>query len=195
MRIIGGTAAGRILKAPKGLAVRPMPDLVRQAVFNSLGARVAGARVLDLFAGTAALGLECLSRGAGFVLSVERSAKHVAFIRANRQAAGLPREGHQVRAQDVFTALAQLAAAGETFDLVLADPPFGPKNLTHRSASAAQRLLDDPHLPALLRGEGLFVLGHARRDTLELVPPWEEVKALKHGDSVVRFLRAGWQPA
>src|ERR1017187_8039324 len=64
MRITGGKAARRILKVPKGLAVRPTPDLVKQAVFNSLGGRVVGARVLELFAGTGALSLECLSRGA-----------------------------------------------------------------------------------------------------------------------------------
>ena len=64
MRIIGGRAGGAILRAPKGLEVRPTPDLVRQAVFNSLGPRVVGARVLELFAGTGALSLECLSRGA-----------------------------------------------------------------------------------------------------------------------------------
>ena len=64
MRITGGHAARRILKAPKGLDVRPTPDLVKQAIFNSLGERVNGARVLELFAGTGALSLECLSRGA-----------------------------------------------------------------------------------------------------------------------------------
>src|SRR6516225_1668232 len=64
MRITGGKAARRILKVPKGLDVRPTPDLVKQAVFNSLGARVQGARVLELFAGTGSLSLECLSRGA-----------------------------------------------------------------------------------------------------------------------------------
>ena len=64
MRITGGNAARRILKVPKGLDVRPTPDLVKQAVFNSLGARVEGAKVLELFAGSGALSLECLSRGA-----------------------------------------------------------------------------------------------------------------------------------
>ena len=64
MRIVGGMAGGRLLGVPKGLAVRPTPDLVKQAVFNSLGDRVAGAQALELFAGSGALGLECLSRGA-----------------------------------------------------------------------------------------------------------------------------------
>lgn len=189
MRIIGGTAAGRILKVPKGLDLRPTPDLVRQAVFNRLGQRVVGARVLDLFAGTAALGLECLSRGAAFVVSVEKSAKHAGFIHQNRELAGLPRECHQVRVQDVFVMLAQLAGVGERFDLVFADPPYGEKNLARRSTSFAQRLLDDPHLLALLNPAGLFVLGHARRDTLDLPAGWEEVRTLKHGDSWMRFLR------
>jgi 16S rRNA (guanine966-N2)-methyltransferase len=190
MRIIGGIAAGRILRAPKGLEVRPTPDLVRQAIFNSLGVRVGGARVLDLFAGTAALGLECLSRGAAFVLSIEKSAKHAGFIRQNLEVAALPKERHQVRVHDVFGMLAQLAAAGERFDLVFADPPYGEKNLARRSTSLAQRLLDDAHLPALLSAQGLFILGHARRDTLDPPPVWEEVKALKHGDSIMRFLKA-----
>ncbi len=143
MRIIGGTAGGRLLKAPKGYAVRPTPDLVRQAVFNSLGARVSGARVLELFAGTGALSLECLSRGAV-----------------------VPRQ----------------------FDLILADPPYGEKNVSHRSTSFAQRLLDDAHLPSLLAPGGLFVLGHTKRDTLERPGNWEEIKILKHGDTVIRFL-------
>ena len=83
MRITGGNAARRILKVPKGLDVRPTPDLVKQAVFNSLGARVVGARVLELFAGTGALSLECLSRGAASAFCIEKSHRHAEFIRDN----------------------------------------------------------------------------------------------------------------
>ena len=90
MRIIGGSAAGTILKAPKGFEVRPTPDLVRQAVFNSLGPRVAGAAVLELFAGTGALSLECLSRGAARAVCVEKSSRHAQFIRRNLALARLP---------------------------------------------------------------------------------------------------------
>src|SRR2546427_12798569 len=89
MRIIGGTAGGRLLKVPKGYDVRPTPDLVKQAVFNSLGARVAGARVLELFAGTGALSLECLSRGAVSALCGERSARHVEGLREKVRKAGV----------------------------------------------------------------------------------------------------------
>ena len=188
MRITGGKAARRILRAPIGLAVRPTPDLVKQAVFNSLGGRVVGARVLELFAGTGALSLECLSRGAACTVCVEKSCRHADVLRQNFQDAGFPAEVLQTRVQDVFSALAQLAAAGEKFDLVLADPPYGEKNVGRRSTSLAQQLLDDKHLPALLSPGGVFILGHTKRDTLELPPPWHERKLLKHGDSMMRFL-------
>jgi len=189
MRITGGTAARRILRVPKGLAVRPTPDRVKQAVFNSLGGRVAGARVLELFAGTGALSLECLSRGAVAAVCVENSSRHAAVLRANFQAAGFPPGVLQTRVQDVFAALTQLAAARERFDLILADPPYGEKNIGRRSTSLAQRLLDEVALPELLRVEGWLVLGHARRDTLSLPEHWQELKLLKHGDSFMRFLR------
>lgn len=189
MRITGGQAGGRILKVPKGLAVRPTPDLVKQAVFNSLGGRVVGARVLELFAGSGALSLDCLSRGAASAVCVEKSPKHAHFIRQNATAPDLPPDALEVRTQDVFAALRQLHESKREFDLILADPPYGEKNLGHRSTSLAQQLLDNPHLPGLLVSDGLFVLGHARRDTLELPPPWREVKLLKHGDSHMRFLK------
>ena len=198
MRITGGTAARRILRVPKGLAVRPTPDRVKQAVFNSLGGRVAGARVLELFAGTGALSLECLSRGAVAAVCVENSSRHAAVLRANFQAAGFPPGVLQTRVQDVFAALTQLAAARERFDLILADPPYGEKNIGRRSTSLAQRLLDEAALPELLRVEGWLVLGHARRDTLSLPEHWQELKLLKHGDSFMRFLcpaRAAGAPA
>src|ERR1044072_8625916 len=106
MRIIGGTAGGRLLKVPKGFDVRPTPDLVKQALFNSLGSRVAGARVLELFAGTGALSLESLSRGAESAHCVEKSQRHAEILRQNFQATGFAADSLQVRVQDVFTALA-----------------------------------------------------------------------------------------
>jgi 16S rRNA (guanine966-N2)-methyltransferase len=187
MRITGGNAARRILKVPKGLDVRPTPDLVKQAVFNSLGARVVGARVLELFAGSGALSLECLSRGAVAVMCVEKSHRHAEFILNNAAAADYG-EILELRKQDVFSAMNQLAESSRQFDLILADPPYGEKNVNRRSTSFAQQLLDNPILPRLLAPGGRFVLGHTKRDTLEIVTPWTEVKLLKHGDSVMRFL-------
>jgi 16S rRNA (guanine966-N2)-methyltransferase len=190
MRITGGKEARRVLKVPKGLAVRPTPDLVKQAVFNSLGARVQDATVLELFAGTGALSLECLSRGAHHAIGVEKSQRHADVIRQNADRAGFPPEILSVRVQDVFAVIGQLAESKERFDLILADPPYGEKNVGRRSTSFAQRLLDDERLPGLLAPEGLFVLGHTRRDTLEVPSFWLEKKALKHGDSMMRKLRA-----
>jgi 16S rRNA (guanine966-N2)-methyltransferase len=187
MRITGGNAARRILKVPKGLDVRPTPDLVKQAVFNSLGSRIVSATVLELFAGSGALSLECLSRGAASVLCVEKSHRHAEFIRRNAATAGYG-EILEVRTQDVFPVMNQLAESGRQFDLILADPPYGEKNVNRRSTSFAQQLLDDKNLPKLLVPGGRLVLGHTKRDTLELVAPWTEVKLLKHGDSVMRFL-------
>jgi len=188
MRITGGKAARRWLKAPKGLDVRPTPDLVKQAVFNSLGARVEGARVLELFAGTGALSLECLSRGARFSVCVEKSSRHALILRENVRTAGFEGNVVQVRVQDVFVALGQLASAAQQFDLILADPPYGEKNIGRRSTSFAQQLLDDPGLPGLVATGGLLVLGHSKRDTLDLPAAWREKKLLKHGDSLMRFL-------
>lgn len=194
MRIIGGTAAGTLLKAPKGFAVRPTPDLVKQAIFNSLGERVAGARVLELFGGTGALGLECLSRGAAQVVCVEHNRHHAEFIRENLLAAHLDPRAMELRVQAVSLALQQLSAAGRQFDLILADPPFGEKNVGRRSHSCSQQLLDDLILPALLAAAGLFVLGHSRRDSLTLPVHWQEIKTLKHGDSLMCILQHGSQP-
>src|SRR5512138_929969 len=109
MRITGGKAVRTRLRVPKGLAVRPTPDLVKQAVFNSLGTRVAGARVLELFAGTGALSLECLSRGAASALCVENSSRHAAVLRDNFESTGFAPDLLHVRVQDVFAALGQLA--------------------------------------------------------------------------------------
>ena len=190
MRITGGQAARRILKVPKGLDVRPTPDLVKQAVFNSLGSRVESAQVLELFAGSGALSLECLSRGATTVMCVEKSHRHAEFIRGNAAAAGFG-EMLEIRTQDVFAVLGQLAESGRQFQLILADPPYGEKNVNRRSTSFAQQLLDDKNLPGLVAPGGRLVLGHTKRDTLEIMPPWMEVKLLKHGDTVMRFLEVG----
>ena len=189
MRIIGGKAAGRLLKVPPGYDVRPTPDLVRQAIFNSLGERVADARVLDLFSGSGAIGLECLSRGAEFVVSVEKANRHATMIQQNLTQSELPAERHSLRIQDVFVVISQLVGQAQQFNLILADPPFGEKNVNRRSTSLSQALLDNEALPTLLASDGLFVLGHTKRDTLSIPDRWKEVKEMKHGDSMMRFLK------
>jgi len=189
MRVSGGKAGGRVLKVPKGLDVRPTPDLVKQAVFNSLGERVVGARVLELFGGSGALSLESLSRGAASAVCVELSSKHARHIRDNYEATGVEAGRFQIIVDDALKTVTHLAEQGREFDLILADPPYGEKNIGKRSESFAQKLLDHPNLPKLIAPGGLFALGHTKRDTLDFSAALEEVKMLKHGDSVMRFFR------
>jgi len=189
MRIIGGTSAGATIKVPRGLGVRPTPDKVRLAIFNSLAGFAEGARVLELFAGTGALGLECLSRGAASATFVELSAKHARIMQANARAISAQLGQAQFKTMDAFVALGQLRGSGAKFNLILADPPYGDKNINKRSESFAQQMLDDENLPALLEHGGLFVLGHTKRDTLEFAAPWEQKKTLKHGDTLIEILR------
>ena len=188
MRIIGGKSGGRILKVPKGFDVRPTPDLVKQAIFNSLGSRVQGVEVLELFGGSGALSLESLSRGAAKAVIVEKSARTARMIQQNFEALQLQSNQLELRAQDAFVAIAQMAGTQRKFDLIFADPPYGEKNISKRSESFAQKLLDDANLPLLLAEEGLFVLGHSKRDSLDLPAGWSERKVLKHGDSNIRIL-------
>ena len=108
MRIIGGTSAGATIKVPKGLGVRPTPDKVRLAIFNSLAGFAGGARVLELFAGTGALGLECLSRGAASATFVELSAKHARIMEGNARAMSSQPGQAQFKTMDAFVALGQL---------------------------------------------------------------------------------------
>ena len=185
MRITGGHWAGRTLVVPPGQGVRPTPDKVRQAIFNSLGNLVLDRAVLELFAGSGALSLECLSRGALSALCVEKSNRHAGYLRRNVRALGA---NVPVRVQDVFTIVQQLAKSARTFDLIMADPPYGEKNVDHRSESAAQKVLDDSSLPSLLTSDSLFLLGHANRDRLEIPDPWRESKTLKHGDNCIKIL-------
>src|SRR3954468_12744768 len=121
MRVIAGTYGGRPLNAPPGAATRPTSDRVREALFSILGARVPGARVLDLFAGSGALGLEALSRGAGEALFVDDAAAAVRAIRANLDALGGQAE---VRRADALRFLDAARRGGAQYDLVFLDPPY-----------------------------------------------------------------------
>jgi 16S rRNA (guanine966-N2)-methyltransferase len=133
LRIIGGTWRGRRLRFPPSPEIRPTPDRVRETLFNWLGTRVSGARCLDLFAGSGALGLEALSRGAGHVTFVERDAAAVRELRARLAEWGA--KGAQVEQAD---ATRFLGRPGEPFDVVFLDPPFA-SDLLARAAELLER--------------------------------------------------------
>lgn len=124
MRISAGALRGRRLESPKGVGTRPTSDLLRQAIFNVVGPRVVGAQVLDLYAGTGAIGLEALSRGAAHATFVERARDALRCLRANLVALDLLDQG-TILADDALAALRQLAAAARRFDCVFLDPPYG----------------------------------------------------------------------
>ena len=122
MRIVAGAFRGRRLAAPAGLTTRPTPDRVRESLFQILG-DLNDARVLDAFAGTGALGLEALSRGAAHVTFIERDPETLVSLRANIDALGVSEQA-SVIARDTDRALAASAQLGATYDLVFLDPPF-----------------------------------------------------------------------
>src|SRR5215213_6124095 len=121
MRVIAGRWGGRRLQAPPGEATRPTSDRVREALFSVLGERVTGARVLDLFAGSGALGIEALSRGAAEATFVDAAPAALKALRANLEALGADAE---IRRQDALRFLAGASAAARQYDLVLLDPPY-----------------------------------------------------------------------
>jgi 16S rRNA (guanine966-N2)-methyltransferase len=135
VRIIGGEFRSRLLHFPALPGLRPTPDRVRETLFNWLGQRLDGWSCLDAFAGSGALGFEAASRGAGRVLMLERDSRAVAGLRA--EALALPAPQVEIRQED---ALAYLSGAGESFDLIFLDPPFGGALMAPALRSAATRL-------------------------------------------------------
>jgi 16S rRNA (guanine(966)-N(2))-methyltransferase RsmD len=179
MRVIAGRLGGRRLTAPRGLATRPTTDRVREALFSSL-ASVEGARVLDLYAGTGALAIEALSRGAASAVLVETARPALAALRENLAALGLSGEA-SVLAEPVGRAAARLVAeGGAPFDLVFADPPYDDVD----DALAALESL----LPALAP-EARVVLEHASRRPPRPSSLLGLVRARQYGDTTLAFLQ------
>jgi 16S rRNA (guanine966-N2)-methyltransferase len=159
MRIIAGSRKGARIYAPPGRDTRPTGDRVREAAFNLIGpGRVEGATVLDLFAGSGAMGLEALSRGAAEAVFVEADRDACRAINRNLDKLGL--RGATVLCQDVVRALRTDAAAGRRYDLVLVDPPY------QRFSSLQNDLIR--YLPEVLDSDGLLVVETAARDEPDL---------------------------
>jgi 16S rRNA (guanine966-N2)-methyltransferase len=123
MRVIAGSLKGRILKAPTWDGLRPTSDKLRETLFNILAPRIAGARVLDGYAGTGAVGIEALSRGAAAVTFVEQDRRAQALIAENLAHCGIE-DGYAIIRASVARAMSNLRAASASFDIVLLDPPY-----------------------------------------------------------------------
>lgn len=178
MRVIAGEAGGRPLQAPPE-GVRPTMDMVKGAVFSSLGDRVPDARVLDLFAGSGGMGIEALSRGAASATFVESNDRCVRCVRENLRRAGV---AGNVQTMDVFRFL-DLYAGEETFDLIFADPPYSkqPGDADHATALAASE-----KLAAALSPGGIFVL-ERQSGGKPLASPLAAGRSKTYGGSEILF--------
>lgn len=182
MRVIAGRFKGRHLKPPTWEGLRPTSDKLRETLFNILAPRIEGARVLDGYAGTGAIGIEALSRGAAHVTFVEKNRRAVALIEENLKICGVE-EGYTIRCADVVAALDAPASAspegrrGATFDLILLDPPYDIEHVSAALDAAARHLA----------GDGLLVLERAtRRDPVES-SALRRTRDVKSGDSTLTF--------
>ena len=181
MRVIAGSAGGIRLDVPKS-AVRPTMDRVKGAIFSSLGEEIIGARVLDLFAGTGALGIEALSRGAESVLFVEENDAAVRTIERNLARAKV--EG-SIRRQDVFTFL-HAAQITEPFRVIFADPPY---DKTKSGEQFTQLLLASAELARMLEPSGVFVLEKRPEEKMPTAPLWKISRDRRYGATEVLFLQ------
>ncbi len=184
LRVISGSAKGRRLECPPGKTTRPPTDMLKLAVFNILGPRVEGARVLDLFAGCGAFGIEALSRGAASCLFVDQDRRAVGVLNANLAHVGLAGRA-EVRCRDAgrLTAL----AGEERFDLVFLDPPFA---LAWEEKSLALLCATVREAMTILAPGGTLLLRLPRRRKLKPDLP-EPSDARTYGDSEMWFYRAG----
>jgi 16S rRNA (guanine966-N2)-methyltransferase len=180
MRVIAGSAGGIQLEVPDR-GVRPTMDRVKAAIFSSLADRILEARVLDLFAGTGALGIEALSRGASSVLFVDQDRQAVGAIEKNLVRTKL--QG-RARRQDVFEFLKR-SDLGERFDIILADPPY---EQTPSGERFTEKLLSNETLARLLQPEGLFVLEKRPSEELREMPLWSVTRRKIYGATEVLFL-------
>jgi len=182
MRVIAGSAGGIRLATPKS-GVRPTMDRVKAAIFSSLGDAITDARVLDLFAGSGALGIEALSRGAASVLFVEEDRQLTEAIEKNLAKTKL--DG-RVRRQEVFEFL-QRSSRTERFQIIFADPPY---EKTKSGERFIEKLLKSEALAQLLEPNGVFVLEKRPTEQTPVTTLWDIVRAKKYGSTEVLFLSA-----
>ena len=186
MRVIAGTYRSRPLLAPSGMATRPTSDRLRETLFNVLAPQIEGARFADLYAGTGAVGIEAISRGAAHVTFVESAASAVAALRANLNALGI-RSGFHFDQRSVPVTLRNLARRDPRFTLVYLDPPWEDQ----AAYTQALSLLGESSA-ALLTPEAIVIAEHARRGSVTVTDTYGELhryRVLEQGDAALSFYR------
>jgi len=193
MRVIAGKFRGRQLKSLKGMALRPTSDRLRETLFNVISDRLDGARFLDVFAGTGAVGIEALSRGAGEAVFIENHAPAAALIRKNLESLGLRAEA-RVLALDALRGLQRLAgeagAKHAAYDVAFLDPPYA-------AAEDYRRVLAFLGASSLLADNSLVIAEHRRNfDLPEKAGTLGRVRVLRQGDAALSFYRCTieWSP-
>ena len=175
--MIAGQYRGRRLKTPSWTGLRPTSDKLRETLFNILAPRIAGARLLDAFAGTGAVGIEALSRGASHVTFVDVDRRALALIEANLAICGIE-EGYTIERGDLVTVLHRLPHTVR-FDLIVLYPPYDAAGVAELAGLSAERL----------ESGGLLVLERATRREVATPQGLTRVRDVRSGDSTLTFLR------
>jgi 16S rRNA (guanine(966)-N(2))-methyltransferase RsmD len=179
MRIIAGTFRSRTLQAPEGMATRPTSDRLRETLFNVLAPRIEGAKLLDLYAGSGAVGLEALSRGAAQVVFVERAPAALSVLRMNLERLGL-RTGFRIQSSAVG---AFLRKGGAAFDLIFLDPPYD----ADQEYAATLGMLGGSAYELLAAG-GQVIAEHRKKERLaESYGSLKRTRVLEQGDAALSF--------
>jgi 16S rRNA (guanine(966)-N(2))-methyltransferase RsmD len=182
MRIIAGLYRSRTLQAPSGLATRPSSDRLRETLFNVLAPRIEGAAFLDLYAGSGAVGIEALSRGASQAVLVERAPAALKALRGNLTKLGIS-GGFRIDSSSVAAALKHLSKENQRFDLVFLDPPW---DAVAEYAATLKSLGDATN--GLLADGALVIAEHRRKECLEeRYGALERTRLLEQGDAALSF--------
>ena len=185
MRIISGVSKGRRLATPKGQAIRPTSDRVKESIFNILGGEVEGKAVLDLFAGTGNLGIEALSRGAKKALFVEKGRQALNLIQRNLSQFGMNGQS-EILPKDVMRAIGILKQRCEIFDLILIDPPY--------EKGMIQKTLMKLNSDKIHHEDSILIIQHNRRESIPtMFEGWTLIRQRRIGDTLISFLSPSGQ--
>jgi 16S rRNA (guanine(966)-N(2))-methyltransferase RsmD len=180
MRIISGRYRGRVLKSPPGMQIRPTSDRLRETLFNVLAPRIEDTRFLDLCAGSGAIGIEALSRGAAHVTFVDRSRKMCGLVESNLDLCGVPEDETEVVMSEAGEFLRRASARAERkWDIAFFDPPYAIDYLPVLAAFGTGAILEE---------EGVLVVEHHHKNELkDAVGEIRRWRILKQGDSALSF--------
>jgi len=181
MRIITGKARGLKLTTPKNMDVRPTSDRVKESLFNIIGTKIVGTRVLDLFAGTGNLGLEAWSRGAEKVVFIDESQASLRLVRSNITKAKAEKETKVLKGNAVKV-IADLVAKGERFDFIFCDPPY--------NKGLPAQIIEQVAKYDIVAPGGYLVVEHSQHEILPELPiKLEIIRSEKYGETLISFLR------